>query len=782
MEAEIHQVFKNLRAVAEASGRRASKDVRQAQHVFLTDLAHFPKVNEIMSEYFVQPFPARAAIGVASLPRGSRVEADAILVLMSKAPAFRGRTGTKPPVTLATDVTYLKGGGPQAASALRTLGIERAGELLFHLPNRYEDRRRIVPLNELKPGEEALVRGKVVGADVRFGGPRRNLRVAIDDGAGGLLLRFFHFNEAQKQALAENRWVRAYGTVRAGANGLEMVHPEYRVADDPALLPPESRLTPVYPLTTGLTQTRLRGLIQQALEAAARDPEFNAPLPNLAGPETLEALRVLHEPGGTDLGDLLLERHPAQLRLLREELLAHQLCMRLLRKRTLAQPGARIDNVQPASAMLQEKLPFALTGAQRRVISEIAQDLASGRPMLRLIQGDVGCGKTVVAAAAMLGCAQAGLQAVLMAPTELLAEQHAHNLAPLLGGMGVKLGVLTGRLKKAEKEEAQAQAVQGEVLAWVGTHALFQSEVRFARLGLVVVDEQHRFGVGQRLALRDKGPRGVTPHQLIMSATPIPRTLAQTLYADLDVSVIDELPPGRTPVLTVALSNERRGEVLERIGEVCMGGRQAYWVCTLIEESEALQAQAAEETCRQLRAELPDLRVGLVHGRLKPAEKEAQMRAFQNGATQLLVATTVIEVGVDVPNASIMIIDNAERLGLAQLHQLRGRVGRGATASQCVLMYQPPLSEGARARLEVMRTTNDGFKIAEHDLQLRGPGELLGRRQTGLIGLKIADPVRDAAQIPALQKLADKWLAQTPQEAKRLIARWVGDVEKYAQV
>ncbi|MDR3418413.1 MAG: ATP-dependent DNA helicase RecG [Nevskia sp.] len=690
-------------------------------------------------------------------------------------------SGGKPPVTLATDVTYLKGAGPAIATRLRALGIERVQDLLFHLPSRYEDRRRIVPLVELRDGDEALVRGRVVGADVRFAG-RRSLRVVIDDGGSSLLLRFFHFNDTQKQAFTEGRWVRAYGTVRTGANGLEMVHPEYRVADDPAQLPPDTALTPLYPLATGVTQQRLRGLIQQALQAAARDPAFLAELPGLAPPDTLSALRVLHEPAGTDLGDLLLQRHPAQLRLLREELLAHQLCMRLLRRRTLAQPGARVEHVLPASARLQETLPFALTGAQRRVIGEIAHDLASGKPMLRLLQGDVGCGKTVVAAAAMLGCALGGLQAVLMAPTELLAEQHAHNLTAMLNAVGVEVGMLSGRMKKAEREAALARALRGDIRVWVGTHALFQSDVRFARLGLVVVDEQHRFGVGQRLALRDKGPRGVTPHQLIMSATPIPRTLAQTLYADLDVSVIDELPPGRSPVQTVALSNERRPEVLERIGEACRSGRQAYWVCTLIEDSDQLQAQAAEETYRQLRTELPELHVGLVHGRLKSPEKDAQMRAFQNGATQLLVATTVIEVGVDVPNASIMIIDNAERLGLAQLHQLRGRVGRGTAASQCVLMYQAPLSEAARTRLEVMRTTHDGFKIAQHDLELRGPGELLGRRQTGLIGLKIADPVRDAEQIPGLQKLADRWLSASQAEARIVIARWVGDAEKYAQV
>ncbi|GAC1619417.1 MAG: ATP-dependent DNA helicase RecG [Nevskia sp.] len=698
----------------------------------------------------------------------------------------RPRPGTKPALTLATEATFLKGAGPAVAMKLRPLGLLTVRDLLLHLPSRYEDRRRILPLNAIKAGEEALVCGQVVAVDVRFAG-RRLLRVAIDDGQAGLVLRFFHFNEVQKAAFVEGRWVRAFGTVRLGAQGAaEMVHPEYRVAENAALLPPEDRLTPIYPLTTGITQTRLRGLIRQALAVAQQDADFGAEFPGLAGPNTLAALRVLHEPDGRDLGDLLLERHPAQLRLIREELLAHQLCMRLLRRQVKTTPGARIEHVPAAMAALQEKLPFAMTGAQRRVIGEIGHDLAAGRPMLRLVQGDVGSGKTVVAAAAMLGCALGGLQAVLMAPTELLVEQHARTLGGWLGAVGVEVGLLSGRMKKAEKEEAASRAARGTTPVWVGTHAVFQSEVRFRKLGLVVVDEQHRFGVGQRLALRDKGAAGVMPHQLIMSATPIPRTLAQTIYADLDVSVIDELPPGRTPVQTVALSNERRPEVLSRIGEACRAGRQAYWVCTLIEENDQLQAQAAEETYRQLREELPELRVGLVHGRLKSAEKDAQMRAFQSGATQLLVATTVIEVGVDVPNASIMIIDNAERLGLSQLHQLRGRVGRGAAASQCLLMYQPPLGEGSRARLEVMRTTHDGFVIAQKDLELRGPGELLGRRQTGLVGLKIADPIRDSAQIPALQKLADDWLAgrpaSGPKDAQRLIARWVGDAERYAQV
>ena len=691
------------------------------------------------------------------------------------------RTGVKPPTTLATEVTYLKGAGPAVAERLRPLGIERVQDLLFHLPSRYEDRRRIVPLMELKAGEEALVRGKVAAADVRFG-PRRSLRVAIDDGSNGLLLRFFHFNEQQKQGFAEGRWVRAYGTVRAGANGLEMVHPEYRVADDPALLPAEPKLTPIYPLVTGVTQQRLRGLIQQALEIAARDPDFNSELPGLAGPDTMSALRALHEPAGSDLGDLLLERHPAQLRLLREELLAHQLCMRLLRRRTLAQPGARIEHVLPASARLQEKLPFALTGAQRRVIGEIAHDLASGKPMLRLMQGDVGCGKTVVAATALIGCAQAGMQAVLMAPTELLAEQHAHNLAGMIGAMGLRLGVLSGRMKKPERDEALRQAAQGDIMVWVGTHALFQSDVRFARLGLVVVDEQHRFGVGQRLALRDKGPRGVTPHQLIMSATPIPRTLAQTLYADLDISVIDELPPGRTPVQTVVVPEQRRAEVVARIVEACRAGRQAYWVCPLIDVSEELRAQAAEETAARLAAALPGVKVGLVHGRMPAAARDSAMLAFKAGRLQLLVSTTVIEVGVDVPNATLMVIENAERMGLAQLHQLRGRVGRGSAASSCVLLYRAPLSALARERLKVLREIADGFEIARRDLELRGPGELLGTRQTGLAQLRVADLMRDADLLPRVQQSAERLLQEHPERVAALTMRWVGAGERYGRV
>jgi ATP-dependent DNA helicase RecG len=677
---------------------------------------------------------------------------------------------------------YLKGAGPALAIRLRALGLERVQDLLFHLPARYEDRRHFLPLNQLKEGEEALVRAQVVQADIRFGG-RRSLRVLLEDETGSLLLRFFHFNETQKKSFATGNWVMAYGTVHWGKQGWEISHPQYRVADNADALKPQQGLSPIYPLTTGLTQNKLGQLIAQALDVAAVDKAFNRPLLGLASPDTLTALRAIHRPATDEEASLLLQiRHPAQQRLIREELLAHQLCMRMLRNAVKVRPAPKLSGVQKAQAALQAVLPFRLTHAQQRVLSEIKLDLSAPRPMLRLVQGDVGSGKTVVAAVAMLAAVQAGWQAVLMAPTELLAEQHALNFAQWMRPFGIEIALLAGKLKKKQKDAVLARAASGEVSLLIGTHAMFQSNVRFKRLALVVVDEQHRFGVQQRLALRDKGAAGVTPHQLIMSATPIPRTLAQTLYADLDVSVIDELPPGRTPVVTVAMSNERRPDVLTRIGEVCAQGRQAYWVCTLVEESENLQAQAAEATAVTLRAELPQLRIGLVHGRMKAEEKESAMRAFKNGETQLLVATTVIEVGVDVPKASIMIIENAERLGLSQLHQLRGRVGRGAVESQCVLMYQSPLSNNARARLAVMRETNDGFRIAQQDLELRGPGEILGRRQTGLIGLKVADPMRDAALIPALQQLADEWLAGQSPLSRVLIDRWVGDVEKYAQV
>ncbi|TXG98063.1 MAG: ATP-dependent DNA helicase RecG [Nevskiaceae bacterium] len=731
---------------------------------------------------------------------------------MTESTASRPRQ--RPTLTLQSSAAYLKGAGPALAQRLRALDLERVQDLLFHLPSRYEDRRQIVPLQALRDGEEALIRAQVLQADVRYAG-RRSLRVLLEQGDATLLLRFFHFNEAQRRAFAPGRWLLGFGTCRFGAQGWEMVHPQYRLADAAEALQPEQGLTPIYPLTTGVTQATLRRLIAQALDVASRDATFNQALPGLEAPDTLTALKAIHHPASDAEAALLLRgAHPAQRRLIREELLAHQLCMRMLRSAVRDRPAPPLPDAAASGAVLEQVLPFRFTGAQRRVIGEIARDLAQRRPMLRLVQGDVGSGKTAVAAAAMLAAIRAGHQAALMAPTELLAEQHALNFRRWFEPLGVETVLVSGKLKKKQRESLLPRIAAGEVPLVIGTHAVFQSTVAFRSLALVVVDEQHRFGVQQRLALRDKGgsdtmpakqqaraphqnakpaaiavearshahPGRLTPHQLIMSATPIPRTLAQTLYADLDVSVIDELPPGRSPVLTVAMSNERRADVLVRIGDVCAQGRQAYWVCTLVEESENLEAQAAAETAEQLRRELPQLSVGLVHGRMKPEEKDAAMRAFKSGDTQLLVATTVIEVGVDVPNASIMIIENAERLGLSQLHQLRGRVGRGAVESQCVLMYQAPLSENARARLAVMRATNDGFRIAQQDLELRGPGEILGRRQAGLIGLKLADPVRDATLIPPLQAMADDWLARHPREARALIGRWVGDVEKYAQV
>ena len=687
-----------------------------------------------------------------------------------------------PPLRLDTPVTFLKGCGPYLAQRLTQLGIETVGDLLLHLPSRYEDRRHCTAFAAWDDGAEAVFRARILHAEVRFA-PRRSLRVLVEDDSGTAVLRLFHFHPNQQATLAPGRWVQGYGSGRRSREGLGFVHPSFEVADDPAAFQLDSTLTPVYPSTQGLAQARLRTLIDRALVVAADDPAFRQPIPGLAEVDTLSALIQVHRPRAElSLSALSQGRHPAQLRLIDEELLAHQLSLRWLRRTLQQQPAPPIGAIAQAEAALTAGLPFALTGAQQRVLREIGADLAGERPMLRLVQGDVGAGKTLVAAVALLAAVRAGYQAALMAPTELLAEQHARTLAQWLTPLGVPVTLLTGRMKKKDRSAALAALADGSASVLIGTHALFQQDVVLARLGLLVIDEQHRFGVQQRLSLRDKGPAGQTPHQLIMSATPIPRTLAQTVHADLDISVIDELPPGRTPVRTVALANTRREDVLARIGEACAQGRQAYWVCTLVEASDQLEAQAAEDTALALREALPQLTVGLVHGRLKPDEKEAQMRAFKDGRTQLLVATTVIEVGVDVPNASIMIIENAERLGLSQLHQLRGRVGRGSVESQCLLLYQPPLSDMAQARLDVMRRSNDGFVIARTDLALRGPGELLGRRQTGVVGLKIADPVRDAERVAALQPLADRLLAEHPKTAALLIRRWVGDFERYGQV
>jgi len=678
--------------------------------------------------------------------------------------------------------------GPRLAEKLRRLELHTVQDLLFHLPLRYEDRGTVRPIGSLRPGDHALVEGQVDLAEVARG-KRNRLLVRISDGTGALTLTFFHFYATQLNQFRAGIRLRAFGEVRPGPVTLSMTHPEYRLADEDAA-PEESGLVPVYPATEGLNQTQLRRLVRDALGLAQAPGALADLLPaeilaQQGLPSLLEALNLIHcPPADEPLAPLLEGRHPALRRLVFEELLAHHLSMRRLRQ--AMRDRARAPALAPSGELVERflaALPFALTGAQRRVDAEVARDMNSEQAMLRLVQGDVGSGKTVVAALAALRAVEAGWQAAIMAPTELLAEQHFRNFSQWLAPLGIEVAWLSGRVTGKRREEMLAAIAEGRAQVAVGTHALFQETVVFHRLGLVVVDEQHRFGVHQRLALREKGERdGVQPHQLIMTATPIPRTLAMTAYADLDVSAIDELPPGRTPVSTVAVSAARRDEVLERVRVACREGRQAYWVCTLIEESELLQAEAAEATAQRLTEALPELRVGLVHGRMKAADKEAVMAAFSRRDLDLLVATTVIEVGVDVPNASLMIIENPERLGLSQLHQLRGRVGRGAVQSSCVLMYQPPLSEHARQRLGILRETNDGFEVARRDLELRGPGEFLGTRQTGELRYRVADLVRDANVLPQVQRVAERLLREQPERVQPLVDRWVGQGERYAQV
>ncbi len=683
-------------------------------------------------------------------------------------------------------VTVLKGVGDALAEKLAKVGLENLQDILFHLPLRYQDRTRVVPIGALRPGQDAVVEGTVTGADVVMG-KRRSLLVRLHDGTGALSLRFYHFSNAQKEGLKRGTQLRCYGEARPGASGLEIYHPEYRAlnGDEPA--PVEQTLTPIYPTTEGLTQQRLRQLSQLAL--ARLGPES---LPDWL-PEELardyrlgpldEAIRYLHRPPpDADLDELAEGQHWAQHRLAFEELLTHQLSLQRLRETQRAQQAPQLPPAKTLPQRYLANLGFKPTGAQQRVGAEIAYDLAQPEPMLRLVQGDVGAGKTVVAALAALQALEAGYQVALMAPTEILAEQHFLNFSKWLQPLGIDVAWLAGKLKGKARAAALEQIAAGAPMV-VGTHALFQDEVQFKRLALVIIDEQHRFGVQQRLALRKKGIDGrLSPHQLIMTATPIPRTLAMSAYADLDTSILDELPPGRTPVNTVLVADNRRMEVIERVRAACQEGRQAYWVCTLIEESEELTCQAAETTFEELSSALGELRVGLIHGRMKAPEKAAVMAEFKQGRLQLLVATTVIEVGVDVPNASLMIIENPERLGLAQLHQLRGRVGRGSAASHCVLLYHPPLSQLGRERLGIMRETSDGFVIAEKDLELRGPGEMLGTRQTGLLQFKVADLMRDADLLPAVRDAAQALMERWPQHVSPLLERWLRHGQQYGQV
>ncbi|MFF7706560.1 ATP-dependent DNA helicase RecG [Pseudomonas sp. NPDC007930] len=683
-------------------------------------------------------------------------------------------------------VTVLKGVGEAMAEKLARVGLDTLQDVLFHLPLRYQDRTRVVPIGQLRPGQDAVVEGTVTGADVVMG-RRRSLVVRLNDGSGALSLRFYHFSNAQKDGLKRGTAVRCYGEVRPGASGLEIYHPEYRALTGDEPPPVEQTLTPIYPLTEGLTQQRLRQLCQQSLallgpsslpdwlpEELARDYQL-APL--------ADAIRYLHNPpADADVEELALGHHWAQHRLAFEELLTHQLSQQKLRESLRARRAPALPKPRALPQRYLAGLGFQPTGAQQRVAAEIAYDLAQPTPMMRLVQGDVGAGKTVVAALAALQALEAGYQVALMAPTEILAEQHYMTFQRWLEPLGIEVAWLAGKLKGKARASALERIAGGAPMV-VGTHALFQDEVRFSRLALAIIDEQHRFGVQQRLALRQKGVDGrLSPHQLIMTATPIPRTLAMSAYADLDTSILDELPPGRTPVNTVLVADSRRAEVVERVRAACAEGRQAYWVCTLIEESEELTCQAAQGTFEDLSLALGELRVGLIHGRMKPAEKAEVMGQFKAGELQLLVATTVIEVGVDVPNSSLMIIENPERLGLAQLHQLRGRVGRGSAASHCVLMYHPPLSQIGRERLGIMRETNDGFVIAEKDLELRGPGEMLGTRQTGLLQFKVADLMRDADLLPSVRDAAQALIARWPDHISPLMHRWLRHGQQYGQV
>lgn len=682
-------------------------------------------------------------------------------------------------------LAQLKGVGAKTAELLQKLGLFSVQDVLFHLPLRYEDRTRVYPIADVWPAQQVSVQGVVQSSEITFG-KRRSWVVVLRDGSGSITVRFFHFSAAQKNAVTPGVTMRCFGEVKRGLRGVEMLHPEYKVLKDDTGPELQEALTPVYPTTEGLKQASWRQLTEAALVELRRcaPAEYLAPVLSPHAMSLRDALLYLHRPP-PDASLQLLEQaqHPAQQRLIFEELVAQQLSMLQVRSQSRAEQARAIGSDTRLSPQLRAALPFVPTAAQERVLRDIQHDLAQTEPMLRLVQGDVGSGKTLVAALASLPVIAAGYQVALMAPTELLAEQHAANFRRWLEPLGVQVAWLGGKTKGKAREQELAGIAQGQAQMVIGTHALFQQQVQFSALALVVIDEQHRFGVHQRLMLREKGAlQGFYPHQLVMTATPIPRTLAMTAYADLDTSIIDELPPGRTPVTTVAIPDTRRADVVQRVRQVVLEqGRQAYWVCTLIEESDALQCQAAEITAAELAAALPELKIGLVHGRLKSADKQAVMQAFAANELQLLVATTVIEVGVDVPNASLMIIENPERLGLAQLHQLRGRVGRGSAASHCVLLYHAPLSATAQARLSVLRESNDGFVIAQRDLEIRGPGELLGTRQTGVVSYRIADLSRDQALIPAAQHAAQQLWQQNQTASEALIRRWLGYREVYAQ-
>lgn len=677
----------------------------------------------------------------------------------------------------AVPLTTLAGVGVGTAEKLARLGINNIQDLLFHLPLRYEDRTRITPLSQLRPETYATIEGIVQTNEFKYG-RRPMLLVSLSDGTSKIILRFFNFNAGMKNSLSVGTRVKAFGEIKRGHFMLEIHHPEYQIIQGNSPVKLEETLTPIYPTTEGLKQASWRKLTDQALQLLTQMPieELLPPEVNTYQYSLKAALQCLHRPP-PDISLALLEKgqHPAQQRLIFEELLAHNVAMQKMRLDTQKFNAVTLSSPSALKTKFLANLPFKPTQAQTRVVGEIEQDLARPYPMMRLVQGDVGSGKTLVAALAALTALSHQQQVALMAPTEILAEQHATTFQRWFEPLGIKVGWLAGKVKGKTKERELEKIKLGEVQMIVGTHALFQESVEFANLALIIIDEQHRFGVHQRLMLREKGAKNhLYPHQLIMTATPIPRTLAMTAYADLDISIIDELPPGRTPIKTVAIAQDRRDEIVQRVKHACeQQQRQAYWVCTLIDESEVLEAQAAEATADDLRRALPNLKIGLVHGRMKANEKQAIMESFKAGEINLLVATTVIEVGIDVPNASLMIIENAERLGLSQLHQLRGRVGRGSTASFCVLMYKSPLGKISQQRLQVLRNSQDGFVIAEKDLEIRGPGDVLGVKQTGMVEFKIANLIRDRKLIPIVQHYAENILKNYPLLADQLIARWL---------
>src|SRR5690554_1504499 len=678
-------------------------------------------------------------------------------------------------------VHQLQGVGNAAAALLEKLNIFNTDDLLFHLPRDYEDRSTIIPMNQLSVGRSYLLEGIVKGVDFPPG-KRKSMAVLLDDDYGKVTLRFYHIYKGITDRCKLGNRLRIFGEVRVGARGLEMYHPELQVITEDTPLP-QTQLTAIYPATEGLTQPKIRDYIQQALA------QYSDHLPELLpakfsnGYGLKQALEYIHHPPlNANMLQLTQGSHPAQQRLIFEELVAHQISL-LTRRAFIQQIEAPSFSPSKTYAkQLLAGLPFEMTGAQKRVSKEIALDLKQNKPMLRLVQGDVGAGKTLVAGVAACHALEEGWQVALMAPTEILAEQHYLNFKRWFEPLGLNVAWLSGKQKGKTRAAAEQVIRDGSAHLVIGTHALFQENVEFAKLGLVIIDEQHRFGVDQRLALRNKGLDGMSPHQLVMTATPIPRTLAMSAYGDLDTSVIDELPPGRTPIQTVTIPLERREEVLQRIATNCAEGKQAYWVCTLVEQSETLDAQAAEATFAEIKERFPELNIGLVHGKMKADDKQAVMQQFKDNQLQLLIATTVIEVGVDVPNASIMVIENAERLGLSQLHQLRGRVGRGAKASFCALLYKHPLSQNGQERLRILRESNDGFVIAEKDLELRGPGELLGTKQTGDMGFRVAKLERDDHLLNQAHYVAQQMLKDYPEQAEALLKRWLPEAPRYAYV